>query len=66
VKLLYDVDEASAVIGVKRTKLYQLLAAGEIESVSIGRSRRVPVEALQDYVERLRAAARDERELAGA
>ncbi|HYY81854.1 MAG TPA: hypothetical protein VFD04_22120 [Actinomycetes bacterium] len=40
-----------------RSKLYDLLRAGAIESVHIGASRRVPVAALVAYVERLRREA---------
>ena len=42
-------------LGIGRSKLYELLAAGEIESVLIGSARRVPMKGLHDYVERLRA-----------
>jgi excisionase family DNA binding protein len=35
--------------------MYELLAAGEIDSVHVGRLRRVPVDALTSYVARLRA-----------
>lgn len=59
-KLLLDVDEAAEALGVKRTHLYQLLGRGELESVKIGRSRRVPVGALEDYVARLREQSRAE------
>jgi excisionase family DNA binding protein len=57
-KLLLSVEEACEIVGVKRSKLYELLTSGEIESVKIGKSRRVPVGALTAYVERLRADAR--------
>ncbi len=59
-KLLLSIDEACEVVGVKRSKMYELLAADAIESVKIGKSRRVPVEALTAYVERLRTDARFE------
>ena len=54
-KLLLTPEEAARVIGLGRSKLYELLAAGQIESVHIGRCRRVPAAALIEYVERLRA-----------
>jgi len=38
-------------LSVSRTTLYELLASGAIESIYIGRSRRVPVDALHDFVE---------------
>jgi excisionase family DNA binding protein len=37
-------------LGVGRTTMYALLASGEIPSVAIGRLRRIPAEALNDYV----------------
>lgn len=58
-KLLLDVDEARELLGVGRSTLYELLATGSIESVKIGRARRVPVDAIQDYVARLRSEARE-------
>ena len=54
-RLLLKPEEAAEVLGIGRSKLYELLAAGEIESVRIGSSRRVPMKGLHDYVERLRA-----------
>ena len=54
-RLLLKPEEAAALLGIGRSKLYELLAAGEIESVRIGSSRRVPMKGLHDYVERLRA-----------
>lgn len=38
-------------------KLYELLAAGKIESVKLDGSRRIPRDALEGYVELLRAEA---------
>ncbi|WP_316959738.1 helix-turn-helix domain-containing protein [Streptomyces sp. TRM68367] len=44
------VEEAARRLGVGRTTMYALLASGEIPSVTIGRLRRIPAEALSDYV----------------
>jgi excisionase family DNA binding protein len=52
--LLVTVAQAAALLSVSRTTLYELLACGAIESISIGRSRRVPVDALHDFVESYR------------
>lgn len=60
--MLLTVDEACERIGVKRSKLYELITSDSIESVTIGRARRIPVDALEEYVARLRA---DTRQLAG-
>ena len=53
-KLLLTPEEAAGVLGVGRTKLYALMGEGLIESVRIGGSRRVPVDAIDRFVERLR------------
>ncbi len=52
--LLHKPEAAAAALGIGRSKLFELIAAGEIETVQIGRSRRVPTEALESYVARLR------------
>lgn len=56
-KLLLTPEEAAAALGICRSKLYELLQAGVIESVHIGASRRIPVAAMVEYVERLRQEA---------
>jgi excisionase family DNA binding protein len=53
-KLLLTPEETAEVMGIGRTKLYELLRAGVIDSVQIGACRRVPVAALHDYVDGLR------------
>ncbi len=52
--LLYKPEAAAEALGIGRSKLFELIAAGHIETVRIGRSRRVPAQALEDYVARLR------------
>jgi excisionase family DNA binding protein len=58
-KLLLTPREAAAVLGIGRSKLYELLQAGQIPSVRIGKCRRVPAAALRELVERLSSAADD-------
>jgi excisionase family DNA binding protein len=53
--LLLTVERAAERLELSRTKVYELIADGELESIKIGGSRRVPAAALHDYVERLRA-----------
>ena len=55
--LLLGVRDAAQVLGIGRSTLYELIAADEIEVVHIGRSARVPVVALQAFVDRRRAVA---------
>jgi excisionase family DNA binding protein len=43
--LLLSVEQAAQALGIGRSTLYELIAAGEVETVHIGRSCRVPLEA---------------------
>jgi len=52
--LLLRVEEAAQRLGIARTLMYQLVRTGQVESVCVGRLRRIPVECLQDYVDELR------------
>jgi excisionase family DNA binding protein len=52
-RLLFRPEEAAAILGLGRTKFYELLACGAVASVHIGSSRRVAMTALEDYVARL-------------
>ncbi len=60
--LLLTVERAAERLEVGRTKVFELMATGQLESVKIGRARRIPADALRVYVQRLRAR---EREAAG-
>ena len=55
--LLLTPEQAAACLGVCRTKVYQLMTTGRLESVRIGTSRRIAVAALDEFVERLRTSA---------
>ena len=54
-KLLFRPAEAADSLGVSRARLYQLIAAGEIDSVKVGASRRIPAADLDAFVQRLRS-----------
>jgi excisionase family DNA binding protein len=51
--LLLKPEAAAQSLNIGRSKIYQLMEAGEIESVKIGRSRRISVKALEAFTERL-------------
>ena len=55
---LFTVEEAAGWLSVGRTTVYALLKDGQINSVRIGRLRRIPVEALTSYTARLVAEQR--------
>ncbi|MEZ4494689.1 MAG: excisionase family DNA-binding protein [Dehalococcoidia bacterium] len=51
--LLLSVSEAAQLLGIGRSKTYELVATGELATVRIGRSVRVPRAIVEGYVERL-------------
>ncbi len=51
------VNDASRMIGIGRTKLYELIAAGEVETVKFGKSTRITTASLHDLINRRRGAA---------
>lgn len=53
---LLRVEEAARRIGLSRSKTYALVLAGELPSVSIGRSRRVRTADLERWIDGLRGA----------
>ena len=54
-KRLLTVAEAARRLGIGRSHAYIYVLRGELESVKLGRSRRVPVDAIDAFVERLRS-----------
>lgn len=52
--LLLTPEQAAESLGVGRSTVYDLMSTGQLESVKLGRCRRVPVDAVAAYVERLR------------
>ncbi len=57
--LLYTVDEAAQLLSISRAALYPRVIAGEVESITIGRSRRIPRQALLDFIENARGLGLD-------
>lgn len=51
------VAEAARRIGMGRTKLYEYVSSGEIASVKIGSLRRIPAEAVNEFLARRLSAA---------
>ena len=52
-KLLLKTNECAELLGVSRSRLYELMNAGAVRSVVIGRSRRIPRAELERFVEQL-------------
>lgn len=53
-RLLVTIPEAAEALAIGRTTVYELIGAGDLEVVHIGRSVRVPVAALSEFVARRR------------
>jgi excisionase family DNA binding protein len=49
-EILFSVGEAARRLGIGRSLLYRLMLEGQVLSVKIGRSRRVPLCALEEFV----------------
>jgi excisionase family DNA binding protein len=60
IRLVLTIEQAARWLGIGRTLMYSLVMDGEIESVTIGRLRRIPVECLTEYVTKLRTTQRSE------
>ena len=54
---LHTLLEGRNRLGIGRTKLNSLIQSGELRSVKIGRARRIPSAALDEYIERLEREA---------
>jgi excisionase family DNA binding protein len=51
-RLLLRPMETAELIGISRTRVYQLISSGEIPSIRIGGSVRVPLDRLREWISR--------------
>ncbi len=58
-KLLFKPAEVTEILGIGRSRVYEMLACGELPSVRIGRSIRIPASALRQWVEECQALPQD-------
>jgi len=54
--LLLSPKEAAKALGLSQSYIYELLASEALPSITIGRTRRIPRRALEDFVEAREAA----------
>ncbi|MFI5630616.1 excisionase family DNA-binding protein [Streptomyces sp. NPDC051664] len=52
--VLLTVEEAARRLRIGRTVCYRLISSGELESITVGRLRRVPADAVPEFVTRCR------------
>jgi excisionase family DNA binding protein len=55
-QLAYTVPRAARALDISDRKAWELVHSGVIQSIKIGRSRRVTRRALEEYIESLRSA----------
>jgi len=53
VRALYRINEATVLLSLSRSAIYEELRAGRLQSVWRGRSRLIPASAIRDYVQLL-------------
>ena len=51
--LLISVDEAGRLLSVGRTKIYELIAAGDLDGRKAGKSTRIVMASIHQYVDGL-------------
>ena len=49
-RLLLTPSEAADLLGLSKSYIYELLASNALPSITIGRARRIPRHALEDFV----------------
>jgi excisionase family DNA binding protein len=54
-RLLLRPEEVAQALGIGRTTVFELMRSGELPSVKIGVSRRIPADAVTEYVAGLSA-----------
>ena len=52
-RLAVTAEEAAELLGIGRSAVYDLMRSHALASVKIGRSRRIPMAALREYIETL-------------
>ncbi len=50
-RLLLRIPEVAEMLGIGRTKIYELIATGELPTIRVGRAVRISVRTLQEWVE---------------
>jgi excisionase family DNA binding protein len=50
--LLLTVEEAAKVMSLGRTRIYDLIASHELESLKVGKSRRIVAKSIERFIER--------------
>ena len=55
-RLAYGIEDAAAALGLSRSRLYELIAAGEIAACKVGKRTIIPATELTTFLDRHRVA----------
>jgi excisionase family DNA binding protein len=58
-RVMLTVEEAAMALGLGRTAIFEQVRLGRLKSVKVGRSRRIPLDCLVEFVEMLKAESED-------
>ena len=51
--MLFSVEEVADILHIGRSTVFKLIKEGKIQSIKLGRSRRIPIDSMQNYVDDL-------------
>jgi len=51
-KQLLTVEQTADVLGIGKTKVYQYISSNELQSVKLGKARRIKATSIEDLIER--------------
>ncbi|MDB5582266.1 MAG: excisionase family binding protein [Bradyrhizobium sp.] len=54
--LAVRIPQAAQLLGIGRSSLYELISSGQLETIKIGRSTVVPMDALRAFIQQRRVA----------
>jgi excisionase family DNA binding protein len=58
--MLFTAEEVADILHIGRSTVFKLMKQNQLESIRLGRSRRVPIDALQNFVDELRQGWREQ------
>jgi excisionase family DNA binding protein len=57
--ILYTAEEVADILHIGRSTVFKLMQKNQLESIRLGRSRRIPLDAIQDFIANLRQGYRE-------
>jgi excisionase family DNA binding protein len=54
IPILYTAEEVADILNIGRSTVFKLMKQNRLESIRLGRSRRIPLDAIQGFIDDLR------------